>query len=182
MGVNALAYFRHTFDVEQIRLLPAALANSCRSHEVWIWSPDDPDPRRSESWGWDGGPGKDDETIPWGDWAIDGPGILIHIYPQVMCVWSLARWRDFLTSPDLRTRVRRATAKIVRSLGGNEVIWVPDWFLNDWPDDEALTIDAMRVHLLEYWGFRQPSLDPVEDSVVEMAEHSSPKVWFEETV
>jgi len=72
----------------------------------------------------------------------------ISPYPRVLCVRSLARWRGFLASPDLRSRVRSATAKIVRSLGVGEVIWVPDWFLNDWPTGEVLTIDAMRSHLL----------------------------------
>jgi hypothetical protein len=97
-----------------------------------------------------------------------------------MIVHSLARWRGFLLYDDLRARVRVATAKIVRAIGATDVIWLPDWFLNDFPEGVAITMDTIRHYLATVSGPPQPSLDPIESAVVQLAEHSSPKVWFQE--
>jgi hypothetical protein len=181
VGVNAEAYVRNNLGLEQIRALPAVLNRACPGTDVWLWDPDDS--RKTDPWAWDGGPTDNDESIPVGRWSISGPGLSIHIAPEVVVVRSLARWGGFLADADLRGRVRTTTAKVVRALGGTDVIWLPDWFLNgSVPEGEALTIDRIRHYLVTSWGAAQPSLERIDDAVLLQAQHSSPKVWFEEKI
>lgn len=127
MGVNVEAWVPNTLDLESIRALPDELNRVCPGPEVWIGDPDDS--RRTEMWTWDGGPSE--ESIGEGHCTLDGAGLLIHIYPHVMIIHSLLRWREFLADADLRNRVRTATARVARTLGASDVIWLPDWVKGD---------------------------------------------------
>jgi hypothetical protein len=176
MGVNAEAWIRKEFDLEWLRGLPSVLNRVCPGPEVWIWGPDDK--RKTEEWYWDGLPSEESREGCY----LSGAGLTIHVRDEALRVWSLARWRGFLSDADLRSRVRAATGKIVRALDATDVVWLPDWFLNHFPDDGIVTFDRVRRHLLSEWGPPQPSLELINDEVLRAAEHSSPKVWFQETV
>ena len=90
-----------------------------------------------------------------------------------MMLYSRSRWRGFLSSDEVRNHVRGTTAKVLRAIGATEVIWLPDWFLNDWPEGAVLTIDNVQSRLLAEWGLPQSSLDSIEDAVVLAAEHDA---------
>ena|SRR5688572_28186984 len=166
MGVSTVAWVRRTLDLDSLRDLPDALSRAY------------PDPRRT--WTWDGWPSE--ESVAQGMCSLDGADLSIYPHQDVLMLYSRERWRGFLSYADVRERVRVTTAKVLRVIGATEVIWLPDWFLNDWPEGAALTIDTVRSRLLADWGPPQPSVDSIEEAVVLAAERFSPKVWFEESV
>jgi hypothetical protein len=177
MGVFAKAWVPNKLDLESIRGLATTLNAACPCCELWVWAPEEQ--QDAKPWIWDGWPS---EEYLDGECAIFGGGSSVRIYRDVLVVGSPLRWRGFIGYPDLRHRARAVASRIVRALGATEIVWLPDWFLNDWPDGEAVSFDGVRRHLLAGWGAPQPSLDPIEDSVVRLAEHSSPKVWFQESI
>jgi hypothetical protein len=184
MGVFAEAWIPNKLDLESIRALPAVLNEACRGPELWIWDPSES--RGSELWIWELAPHAEYDTMSNLDqtdseWCcVWGLGFIIHVYPNVIIVHSPVRWRGFLSYPDLRSRNRTVTARIVQTLGATEIVWLPDWFLDEWPEADpiTMTVDSVRGHLLADWGHPQPSLDSVDELVVPMTEHSSPKVWL----
>ena len=176
MGVNVNAWIPNKFDLEAVGVLPSVLNQMCPGPEVWIW--DEGDSRKTKPWAWEVLPTR--ETIGDGLCSIHGPGLMIHVYPRVMTVWSLARWWGFLQYQDLRNRVRNATTKIMQALGTTEVIWLPDWALETIsPEGEAVTIESLRSYLNTDWGPPQ-ALNSIDDEVLRLAEQSSPQVWFDE--
>jgi hypothetical protein len=173
MGVNVEAWFRNNFSLDEAWALPALLNERCLGDAVWIWDEDD-DPRRNERWEFDISPSRMHE----GECSLHGPGLILDLYPQVMSLWSLARWRGFLFYPELRSEVRKAAKRIAGVLGGPDIIWLPDWAMEEFDPAEA-SLESIRGHLEEKWGTSQPSLDSMDPEVLKAAEHSSPRVWFE---
>ena len=168
MGVSTVAWVRRTLDLESLRRLPDVLNRAC------------PDREKTASWRWDGYPSE--ESVAEGLCFLNGPELSICPRQEVMMLYSRARWRGFLSHADTRNHVRGNTAKVFRAIGATEATWLPDWFLNDWPEGAVLTIDSVQRRLRGEWGPPQVSLDSIEDTVVLAAEHSSPRVWFQESV
>jgi len=176
MGVNVKAWFRSNFDADRAQALPALLDERCPGDLVWIW--DEADPRRTGGWGYEVYPSI--ESIAEGVCMLNGPGLILHLYPRVFSLWSLARWRGFITIPQLRSRLREVTWRIAEALGADDVIWLPDWALDEIHPEEH-DMESLRDYLTTSWGVSQPSLDPIEAEVLSLAERESPQVWFEET-
>lgn len=178
MGVNAVAWVRNGLDLATISALKGRLDHFCPAEVVWHW---DRTGARDAHWAWDVAPSA--ESIAAGFCAIYGPGMGIHVRAQVMIIWSLARWRGFIQNPDLRTRVRGATAHVARVLSAMELIWLPEGITeNIVPEGESSSFDELRGRLLAHLGPPQPSLDRISASVLAAAESEPPAVWFEDRV
>ena len=179
MGVNAVAWVSNTFNLPAINALPSELNRCCPAERVSLYGEDTS--HSTETWDWDVSPSED--SIAEGLCGLSGPGLMLHIFPKTICIWSLVRWRGFILRRDLRARVRAVTATIARAVGAGALIWLsegePDHLNLQY---DVLTIDTLRTHLLAQRGPAQPSLDSLHQEVIAEAQRSVPQVWFEETL
>lgn len=112
-----------------------------------------------------------------------GPGaIFVSINPTSVRIHTGARWRGFLSIEPLHRVHLAAFRRIVRALGGTEmIVFSDDEDVNNefW---EGRSYSTCLEQLNRTEGPPQPTIETIDPKIVRDCEHGVPAVWYRERV